>query len=85
MSNLAVITMSEKGQVVLPKKTRDTLGLKKGEKLLLVEEKGRVTLTKVSDLTKDGKLSEGLATMLASGKTLKKDWSYKGDDAWDDL
>lgn len=28
---------------------------------------------------------ESAKTYIASEKTLKKDWSYKGDDVWDEL
>jgi len=35
------------------------------------------------DLLKN--IPEPLETYLASQKTLAKDWSYKGDDVWNDL
>ncbi len=85
MTDVAVVTMSEKGQIVLPKKTRENLRLKKGDKLLLVEEDKRISLSKVSGLSKARNAFEGLSTMLASEKVLAKDWNFKGDDVWDDL
>ncbi len=84
MSDVAVVTMSEKGQIVLPKKTRENLRLKKGDKLLLVEEDKRISLSKVSGLSKSKDVFESLSTMLASEKVLAKDWNFKGDDIWDE-
>lgn len=84
MSNVAVITVSKKGQIVLPKKTREDLRIKEGDKLLLVEEERKVTLSKV-ELNKKNGIAESISTMLASEKVLKKDWSFKGDDIWDEL
>ncbi|MBU2477004.1 AbrB/MazE/SpoVT family DNA-binding domain-containing protein [Candidatus Micrarchaeota archaeon] len=85
MSDVGVVTVSERGQIVLPKKTRDELKVKKGTKLLLVEIEGKITLSKVDDLIKEKENSEGIATYIASEKSLKKDWGYKGDEVWDDL
>lgn len=85
MTEVAVVTVSEKGQIVLPKKTREKLHLKKGEKLLLIEEGEKISLSKISNLMKNKNISESLSTMFASEKTLAKDWSFKGDDIWDEL
>ncbi len=85
MTEVSVVTMSEKGQIVLPKKTRENLKLKRGDKLLLVEENDRVSLAKMDSLLKKKRSMEGIATMLASEKTLEKDWKFKGDDVWDEL
>lgn len=42
-------TVSEKGQVTIPKALRESLGLRAGEALEFVEEEGRLVATKVSD------------------------------------
>ena len=80
-----VVTVSERGQIVLPKKTRERLKLAKGSKLLLIESSGQVTLSKPDRLIGQKRLSEGMETYVASEKALKKDWAYKGDDVWDEL
>lgn len=84
MSNISILTVSEKGQIVLPKVTRDRLKVKKGTKLLLVETKNGVNLRRVPALTK-GKLTEGLETMIASQLSLAKDWDNEEDSAWDNV
>lgn len=42
-------------------------------------------LKKSVNIAKGKKISEGAITFLASEKSLKKDWDYKGDEAWNDL
>jgi len=85
MADVEIITVSERGQIVLPKKTRDRLKAEKGTKLLLVEKEGLVTLRKVEDIFKGKKPSESLETYIASEKSLKKDWDSKEDSVWDEL
>lgn len=85
MPEVAIVTVSERGQLVLPKKTREKLGFGKGVKLMMVEEMGKVTFAKLDDVIKAGAMTEGLETFIASGKSLRKDWGYKGDDVWDEL
>lgn len=81
MSEVEIITVSEKGQIVLPKKVRDEMRVSKGCKLLLVEKQGKVTLTKADNLLKGN-----LFTMLASEKALAKDWlSDEEEEAWKNL
>ncbi|MBS3792015.1 AbrB/MazE/SpoVT family DNA-binding domain-containing protein [Candidatus Bipolaricaulota bacterium] len=46
MTNTA--TLTSKGQITIPKEIREKLGLKKGDKLVLIERDGNVILRKVS-------------------------------------
>jgi antitoxin PrlF len=39
-------TVSEKGQITVPKRLRDRLGIRPGDRLRLVEEAGRLIATK---------------------------------------
>ena len=41
-------TLTSKGQITIPKEIREKLGLKKGDKLVLIEKDGNVILRKVS-------------------------------------
>ncbi|MCX6803137.1 MAG: AbrB/MazE/SpoVT family DNA-binding domain-containing protein [Candidatus Diapherotrites archaeon] len=84
MTELSILTVSAKGQIVLPKATRCRLGVKKGTKLLLIETKNGVSLRRVSDALKN-KLTQGLETMIASESSLAKDWNNKEDSAWDNV
>ncbi|MEM2922547.1 MAG: AbrB/MazE/SpoVT family DNA-binding domain-containing protein [Nitrososphaerota archaeon] len=44
--SIEVSTVSEKGQVTIPKEVRDHLTIKPGDKVLFVIEDGKVSLTK---------------------------------------
>jgi len=41
-------TLTSKGQITIPKELREKLDLRKGDKLVLVEENGNIILRKVS-------------------------------------
>jgi len=41
-------TVSEKGQITVPKRLRDRLGIRPGDRLELVEEEGRLVATKAT-------------------------------------
>lgn len=72
-----VITLGEKGQIVIPKEMRDDFKLEKGSKLLIVEEKDHMTIRPVQ-------LNEIQMLMLLSESSLKKTWDNKYDERWDD-
>jgi len=81
MAQVEIITVSKKGQVVLHKNVREEMRIGDGSKLLLVEKSGKATLTKIDPL-----LQENLSTVLASEKSLAKDWlSKQEEEAWKDL
>jgi len=48
---MQTITLSAKGQVVIPANIRKKLGLKKGEKLVIMEEEGYIKMVPPVDLT----------------------------------
>ena len=83
MSEVAIVTVSEKGQIVLPKRIRDVLKIEEGSRLFVEENNGRMTLIKVEPKAMDR--DEVHWMMGVSQKVLKKDWDYKGDDIWDEL
>ena len=81
MGKVEIITVSKKGQVVLPKNVREEMRISQGSKLLLIEKGGKITLSKLDPLLKDKSF-----TMLASEKSLAKDWlSKEEDEAWKNL
>ncbi len=73
-----IITVGEKGQIVIPKKIRDNFRIDKGTKLLVSEDKGRITI-------KPMKLDEKHMLMLLSEISLKKVWDNPHDERWDDV
>ncbi|MBI5036951.1 AbrB/MazE/SpoVT family DNA-binding domain-containing protein [Candidatus Micrarchaeota archaeon] len=86
--NLTTVTLSDKGQISIPVDLRRALGLKKGEKLVLIEEKGRIILETASKVVRKLAMlqhGESFATMMASEKTLGKEWDSEEDERWNAL
>ncbi len=73
-----VITVGEKGQIVIPKQLRDEFHISKGTKLLITEDKDKI-------LVKPIKLDEDHILMLLSESSLKKLWDNDYDRRWDDV
>ena len=73
-----VITVGEKGQIVIPKKIREEFKINKGTKLIVAEDKDRITIKPV-------KLDEKHLLMLLSEMSLKKTWDNPYDERWDDV
>ena len=73
-----LVTVGEKGQIVIPKKMRDDLKIGKGTKLLVSEDKDKITIKPVPD--------EKYLFMLLSESSLAKDWLTEEEDkAWEHL
>jgi len=73
-----LVTLGEKGQIVIPKRVREDFRLKKGTKLLLKEEEERIILKPIT-------LDEPHYWMLVAESSLRKTWDNKYDERWDDV
>lgn len=73
-----LVTLGEKGQIVIPKKMRDNLKIGKGTKLLVSEDKDKLIIKPV-------KMSENHLLMLLSETSLKRTWQNPYDERWDDV
>lgn len=72
--------ITEKGQISIPRDIRELEGFEEGEKIVIMAFKDRVELRPL------GQFNEKMFTLLASEKTLAKDWLSKEDEAvWKDL
>jgi AbrB family looped-hinge helix DNA binding protein len=76
-TEVGVSPVSEKGQVTIPKEIRDSLGLKRGDRVVFLEADEQVILRKA----KPGRLSEALQRQkpwkegaLQLQKRLRKEW-----------
>jgi AbrB family looped-hinge helix DNA binding protein len=73
-------TITEKGQIALPKSFRELNGFKKGDKIALISFKEKIEIIPLS------KINEKMETAYASEKVLSKDWNTKQEDeVWKDL
>lgn len=71
-------TITEKGQIVIPRSVRDTF--QPGEKVAILAYNDRIELRPLR------MVGEALTCAYASEKILNKDWdSAEEDDAWKDL
>lgn len=73
-----LVTVGEKGQIVIPKKIREGLNISKGTKLIVSEDRDKITIKPV-------KLDEKHIMMLLSETSLKKTWDNPYDERWDDV
>lgn len=82
----STVTVSGKGQICIPTKIRERTGIKKGETLVIFEEGCRITLESASEVRRRLKAIQNSETLIASEKSLAKDWLSKEDEeAWKDL
>ncbi len=72
--------ITSKGQIALPKDIRELEGFKVGTKIAILAFENRVELRPLKQV------NEKMFTVLASEKSLAKDWLSKEDEeAWKDL
>ncbi len=76
---MRTVTITEKGQIAIPKDVRKSAGFKTGSKVAVIAFEGRIELLPVKQL-------EGMLTAIASEKVLAKDWNRKEEEkAWKNL
>lgn len=76
------LTVSEKGQVVLPADVRRAMGIEKGTELVLVFDGERLLLQKAGRAA--ATLGEDFTGLLAATEaTLRDVWENDEDEAWD--
>ena len=73
-------TVTEKGQIAIPKEIRKLEGFKEGTKIVILAFNNKVELRSLKQF------NEKMFPALASEKSLAKDWLTKEEDeAWKDL
>jgi AbrB family looped-hinge helix DNA binding protein len=80
---MKTITVSEKGQIVIPNSIRGEIGIEAGDELVIFEEKGKLLLEKVNSFSKRIK-DDFKDIQKASEQNLKKIWDNKSDDIWEE-
>lgn len=77
---MRTVTVTEKGQIAIPKEIRKLEGFKEGTKIVILAFNNKVELRPLKQL------NEKLFPALVSEKSLAKDWLTKEeDDAWRNL
>lgn len=73
-------TMTEKGQIAIPKYIRKNKGFRIGSRIAILSFEDHIELRPMSQV------SEKIANAVASEKVLAKDWNSKEDEkAWKNL
>lgn len=81
VDNVAVTTLSAKGQIVIPKEVRKELKLKEGDKLVVVVH-GKKLLIQKSKEAKE-RIKDDFKDLLSfSEYSLKDLWDNKEDEVW---
>ncbi len=82
--DVKTVTVSEKGQIALPATLRKRVGIKQGDTLLLVEDRGKIFLAQSRRVGQN--VVDDFADLLKhSEKTAKKLWGTKSDDVWNNV
>lgn len=80
LKELKTATITEKGQIAIPKHVRQIQGFKEGTKIAILAFENRIELRPLKQF------SEKMFTALASEKLLAKDWlSDEEEKAWKNL
>jgi AbrB family looped-hinge helix DNA binding protein len=78
--DIRTVTITEKGQIAIPKELRKISGFKTGNKITILAFKDHIELRTMKEFNKR------METALASEQSLAKDWDTPAEDeAWKDL
>jgi len=81
---IKTVKVSSKGQIAIPAEVRTGAGIEEGDELVVLQEGGRILITKASAVSK--RLGSGFGDLLKhSEKVAEKLWSNKEDEIWDSL
>jgi len=78
---IKTIRVSEKGQIAIPLQMRETLGIERGDDLVLIQIKDKILLEKSQKM--EEKIKDDFKDVLKfSERSLKEVWDNKSDDVW---
>lgn len=80
---LKTVKVSQKGQIAIPRDVQKELGIKKGDKLLLVREGRKIMLEKPRRITQEVR-DDFKDLIRLSESSLRKLWLNKEDEIWND-
>lgn len=78
---MKTITVSEKGQIAIPNKIREDLGIEQGDELVIIQFKDKILIEKAQRTEQI--LKDDFKDILKfSENSLKEIWNNKSDDIW---
>lgn len=75
------VKVSDKGQIAIPTEVRNSIGIKKGDTLIMIQDHGKILIEKESKKIKD----DFRDLLKHSEQVAEKLWGSKEDDIWDRL
>ncbi len=76
---IKTVNVSEKGQIVIPKEIQNSLGIKKGDRLIIITKNKKILIQKAENIEKQ--MGDDFADLIKfSELSLNKFWSNKKDD-----
>ena len=81
MDEVISATVSEKGQLVIPKSIRNKMKLKRGDTFILVFDENRLLLEKSARVKK--RLHDDFSDLVLASETSTGFWDNKYDAVWD--
>jgi len=84
MLEVKTVKVSEKGQIAIPADVRESIGIKQGDTLVLIQEEKGILLQKAEQVSK--KVKDEFSYLLKHSEDVaKKFWGTKADDIWDTI
>ncbi|MBI5872465.1 AbrB/MazE/SpoVT family DNA-binding domain-containing protein [archaeon] len=78
---MKTIMVSEKGQIAIPRLFRKTLGIERGDELVVIQMNNKILLEKAQKT--EQRLKDDFKDILKfSEESLKEVWDNKSDDIW---
>lgn len=79
--SIATVTVSEKGQIAIPRGIREKMRIEKGDSLVIFQSGEGILLEKSQKV--ESKMKDDFKDLMRiSEKTLKKVWNNKKDNIW---
>jgi AbrB family looped-hinge helix DNA binding protein len=80
---MKTIKVSAKGQIAIPQSMRETLGIGRGDELVVIQIDNKILLEKAQKM--EQKLKDDFKDILRfSEQSLKEVWDNKEDDIWNE-
>ena len=79
---LKTVTVSEKGQIIVPKEIQELLGIQKGDSLVITAKNKKILIQKTTNVEKH--IEDDFDDLLRySESSLGKLWNNKRDNVWE--
>ena len=80
---MKTVRISDKGQISIPIDIRNSLGLRRGDELILIQTDNKILIEKPKKMIK--KVKEDFKDIITlTESSLKKFWLNKEDEIWDE-